>query len=220
MNAVASLVQSTIGKKAVMAVTGAMMVGWVTAHMLGNSFVFAGQEWLDWYGEHLQAMGPGLWLMRGVMLAVIGLHIWSAVSLTRLSVGARGGSYAGGRKNHRTTLAARTMRVGGLFIVGFLVWHLLDLTIGAVHPDFQKGHVFHNLTTSLSNPIVGTVYAVAAIFVGMHVSHGIQSALQTLGWTHPKYLQLRKVGSLGFGLLIAGGNLAIVLSILTGLVGA
>ena len=111
------------------------------------------------------------------------------------------------------------MRVGGLVLLAFIVWHLADLTVGVVHPDFKHGEVYHNLVTSLSNPFVGTFYVLANIFLALHLHHGIQSAVQTVGGNHPKYNMFRKQGSAFIAGLIAGGNILIAVSVMAGLLG-
>lgn len=219
MNAVLTLYHSTVGKKIAMGVTGLMMAGWVTMHMLGNLQVFAGAEVLDAYGHKIQSMGPILWAMRAVMLSALVVHVWSAISLSRGAMAARAVGYQGGKASFAATLASKTMRVGGIVLVIYLMFHLLDLTIGAVNPDFRHGEVFHNLTGSLKNPAVAALYAVASLSIGAHVYHGIASALQTLGTNHARWNKTRFGVSAAVGVAVMLGNLSIVLAIALGLVG-
>lgn len=224
MNAVAWFYRSTIGKKVVMAVTGLIMIGWLLAHLAGNLQVFMAPEWIDSYAEHIHNLGPLLWVMRIGLIGVIGLHIWSAIAVTRISQAARPVDYQGGRKAKAATVAGRLMRIGGVAILFFIVWHIMDLTLGWVHPDFQvqeggAAAAYHNLTTSLARPAIAVFYAVSVTFVGLHFIHGIQSAVQTLGGSHPKYNALRNSLSWGFGALIILGNIAIILGALTGFTG-
>lgn len=218
MNALAALYSTTIGKKAVMAVTGAIMVLWVFAHMAGNLQVFLGQQALDDYGHKIQSLGPILWLMRGFMLACVLAHIWSVIGLIGQSGVTRKTGYEGGRVDFATNILAKAMKVGGVIILVFIPIHLMDLTIGTTHPTFEHGKVYHNLTSLLSNPLRAQFYMLAAIAVGAHLIHGTQSLFQTLGLNHEGYNTTWKflAGLIGGSVLV--GNLAIVGAIALGLV--
>lgn len=219
MNTVLTLYQSTIGKKIAMAVTGLILAFWVVMHMLGNLQVFAGAEVLDAYGHKIQSMGPLLWAMRAFMLAALVVHVASAISLSRGAMAARAKGYQGPKASFASTVASKSMRAGGIVLVVYLVFHLLDLTVGTVHPDFRHGEVFHNLTTSLRNPAVAGLYMLASISIGLHVFHGVSSAVQTMGGNHPAWNDTRVRVSAAVGALVMFGNLAIVCSIVLGLIG-
>ncbi|HSG40032.1 MAG TPA: succinate dehydrogenase, partial [Thermoanaerobaculia bacterium] len=134
------LYRSMVGKKAVMAITGIILFGFVLVHMVANlklyegayrSGEYAGRAYLDVYGEFLRRVGEpvlpaqgALWLVRIVLLAAVVLHIWTAWQVTRLSRQARPRGYASRPKIH-TTYASRTMRWGGVIILLFIVYHLL-----------------------------------------------------------------------------------------------
>ncbi len=135
MQAVLSLYRTTIGRKVAMAVTGAIYLGFVLAHMLGHLIAFAGSEAYNAYAATLQANAGVVWAVRIVLLAAIVIHIASAVSLVKANAAARPQAYAGGRKDTRTTAAAKTMRFGGIFLIFFLVYHILHLTVGAAHRE-------------------------------------------------------------------------------------
>lgn len=222
MNAVLTMYRSTIGKKVIMGVTGAVMVGWLLVHMAGNLQVFLGIEAFDHYAELIQSQKEILWLMRAGMLACLLLHIWSIVQLAMASNAARPAGYAGGRKTHASTAAAKTMRWGGLVLVLFLIWHLADLTIGvpAVNPAYVHGKAYGNLIASLSRPPVAALYIVANLALGMHIFHGVYSVFQTLGINQHGHMETARQASIALALLIAGGNITIALAIVTRLVGA
>lgn len=224
MNPIAGLYRSTIGKKVIMAVTGLIMVGWLLAHLAGNSLMWLGPEWMDSYAEHIHNLGPLLWVMRFGMLVVIAAHIWSAVMVTKVAYAARDVSYKVGRKANSTWISVLVMRISGIVIVLFLFWHLADLTLGWVNPDFRvqdsgAAAAYHNLTVSLARPAVAIFYMAAVTFVGLHFAHGIWSGIHTLGGNHPKWHAIRQFTSVAFGVLIAVGNIAIVLGALTGFFG-
>ncbi|MCB9670345.1 MAG: succinate dehydrogenase cytochrome b subunit [Alphaproteobacteria bacterium] len=222
MHAVLTLYRTTIGKKVVMAVTGTIMALWLVAHMAGNLQVFLGKEVFDHYAEFLQSQQEIIWPMRGFLLACIGLHVWSVVSLAATSRAARKTSYQGGKVNGASTLASKTLKVGGVFLLFFITWHLLDLTIGlpVVNPAFVRGHAYANLTASLARPGVGALYIVANIVLGMHLYHGIYSVFQTLGINQLGDRDTARMAGTALALVIAGGNILIATSIVLGIVGA
>lgn len=222
MNAVLTMYRTTIGKKVVMGVTGAVMVGWLLAHMLGNLQIFLGMEAFDHYAEMLQSQKELLWMMRSFLLATIFLHIWSIVSLALQGNAARGKGYAGGRKTQASSMATRSMRLGGIALLLFLVWHLADLTVGvsAVNPSYEYGKAYSNLVASLSRPAVAALYIVANISLGAHIYHGVFSVFQTLGINQHGHTETARQASIAIAALIAGGNITIALAIVTRLVGA
>ncbi|MCA9580851.1 MAG: succinate dehydrogenase cytochrome b subunit, partial [Myxococcales bacterium] len=132
-----TLPQTHIGKKAIMAVSGVALVGFVVAHLLGNLQVFLGPEVMNEYAASLRKIPAILWGMRiGLLLAVIA-HVLSAVALVSANAEARPVGYAK-VKHQKSTYASRTMRWGGPIILLYIIYHLLHLTFGfgfdADHP--------------------------------------------------------------------------------------
>lgn len=228
MSAFASLTQSTIGKKVVMATTGLIMVGFVTIHMLGNTLVFMGPESFNHYAEWIQSgfgVEPALlWVFRLVMLAAIGGHIWAAVGLSARNRAARPEAYAAARRNRKTSYAAQFMLLGGIVITLFLLFHLAHLTLGVFSNDaiqakeFVKGDAYRNLVVGLSNPLVAGLYIVANLALGAHLRHGVWSGMQTLGLNDPKYDSLKSGLGTVLPIVVAGGNIVIATAIVLGLV--
>lgn len=217
-----SALASTIGLKAVMAVTGVALFGFVIGHMLGNLQVYlprgADGVWpLDAYGEFLRELGHGggIWIARAGLLAALVLHVGAAWALTRRSRAARPVAYRQW-KAKQSTYASRTMRVSGPLILLFVVYHLMHLTWGNAHPDFRVGGVHHNVTTGLAVPLAAGVYVVAMIGLGVHLYHGIWSLLQTLGLSHPRYESLRRGAAGAFAALVVVGNVSIPIAALAG----
>jgi succinate dehydrogenase / fumarate reductase cytochrome b subunit len=216
---VATLLGSSIGKKAVMAATGVILVGFVMGHMAGNLQVYLGPEPLNHYGEFLRTLlhGAGIWIARGTLLAAVGLHIWAAASLTIDNRSARPVAYR--RRAHtESTYASRTMVWSGPILALFVVYHILHLTIGAAHGSFVEGDVYHNVVAGFQVAPVSAFYIVAMLALGMHLYHGIWSMLQTLGLSHPKWNGLRFAASAGITLIVVAGNISIPVAILVGLV--
>jgi len=207
---------STIGLKLVMAATGVMLSGFVLAHMSGNLLAFQGAEALDAYGAGLRKLPALLWAARIGLLLAAGLHIWAFLKLDARSNAARPQAYK--VVTHReSTLASRTMRWSGPLLLAFIIFHLLDLTIGTVNPGFVHGEVYRNMRASLLRPGVATFYLVAMAALAFHLNHGIWSMFQTLGWSQPRYESLGRKVALGFTVIVTGGFAAIPIAVLLGL---
>jgi succinate dehydrogenase / fumarate reductase cytochrome b subunit len=211
--------RSTIGRKIVMAVTGVILFGFVLAHMLGNLQVYLGPEAMNHYAVYLRQVlhGAGLWIARGVLLAAVVLHIWAATSLTLTSRAARPAGYRE-RRWREATYASRTMRWSGVIILVFVIYHLLHFTFGTVHPAFVEGDVYHNFVYGFRSLPVSFFYIVAMILLGLHLRHGVWSMFQTLGVSHPRYMQAARVGAWVFALLIVIGNISFPVAVLAGIV--
>ncbi len=211
--------RSSIGRKVVMAITGAILVGFVIVHMLGNLQVYLGAEAMNHYGVLLRQLlhGAGLWIARVVLLAAVVLHIWSATSLTLDSRRARPEGYRE-QKWRESTYASRTMRWGGVIILLFVIYHLLHFTIGTVHPSFIEGDVYHNFVAGFRVVPVSIFYIVAMLALGLHLRHGVWSMFQTLGVSHPRYIRMAHVAAWIVAAVVVIGNISFPLAVLAGIV--
>jgi succinate dehydrogenase / fumarate reductase cytochrome b subunit len=208
---------STLGKKWLMAVTGLILFGFVVGHMLGNLQIYLGQEQLDHYAELLQANKPFLWAFRSVLLFCVSVHIWAAVVVWLRNRSARPVKYKMFQPPG-LDYAARTMVWSGPIIALFIVYHLLDFTVGTANPDFIKGEVYHNVIASFSNPGIALVYVAANLLLAFHLYHGLWSLFQTFGWDHPRFGWIRRALAIFFSALIGAANISIPLAVLTGFV--
>jgi succinate dehydrogenase / fumarate reductase cytochrome b subunit len=206
---------SSVGKKVVMAVSGIILFGFVTVHMLGNMQAYMGAEPMNHYAEFLHTMihGGGIWVFRAVMLTAVVLHAWAALSLTLTNTAARPVGYRA-KMNQAATLASRSMRYTGVILGIFIIFHLLHLTTGTVHPDFRQGDAFHNFVTGFQVLPVSLFYIVAQVCLGFHMWHGVWSLTQTLGWAHPRYDRLRRRFAYVMAVLVAGVNISFPIAVL------
>jgi succinate dehydrogenase / fumarate reductase cytochrome b subunit len=216
--------RSTLAKKAIMAVTGLILFGFVLAHMVGNLKLYGGAEKLNAYAVGLREMGAPvfgheelLWIARAVLLVAVGLHIWSAWAVTRISQKARPQAYAVVSRQ-AATYASRTMRWGGVIVLAFIIFHLLHLTTGQAHPDFNHGDVYHNVVVGFQNPLVSGFYILAQVFLGLHLYHGLWSLCQSLGWSGPRFDRVRKNFAVVFALVVSLANISFPLAVLAGFV--
>ena len=115
--------------------------------------------------------------------------------------------------------ASRTMRWGGLILLGFIVYHIMHLTLGgAGHPDFHHGAAYANVVTGFRDWWVSAVYALCMLPLGLHIYHGLWSATQTLALQHRTIKKWRRPFAAGVAGLIVAANISIPVAVLTGLV--
>lgn len=220
-----NIYQTAIGKKYVMALTGIGLLGFVVVHMIGNLHLYEGPHQVYEYGEALRDLGGHLaprtfvlWVMRLGLIAMFGLHIHSAWSLSLMSHKADS-AYAGSRNYTAANFASRTMRWTGPIILLYLFFHLADLTWGWWLGDsYARGDVYHNVSESMSSLPVAILYVVANVALAVHIFHGAWSMFQSLGINNPKYNALRRGIAQGLAGLILVGNLSFPIAVQTGLI--
>jgi succinate dehydrogenase / fumarate reductase cytochrome b subunit len=183
-NAVSRFWHSSVGKKAVMAVTGLVMIAFLISHVLGNLQVFAGPLTINEYSAALRRLGPLLWIARGGLIVALVLHVIAAYQLTRRTQAARPVGYAH-QDPQVSTVAARTIRWGGVLLLVFIVLHLLHFTFGTIHPAFDHKDVYGNIVAGFQIWWVSLLYVAAMVGLGLHLYHGTWSSIRTLGLTRP-----------------------------------
>jgi succinate dehydrogenase / fumarate reductase cytochrome b subunit len=210
--------RNAIGKKAIMAATGTVLFVYVLVHMIGNLQAFAGAAKLDHYAAQLRVFPALLWTARVVLAVCAVVHVVAGFQLWVGRQHARPVSYRQWRPE-TSTPASRTMIWSGFLILGFVVYHLLDLTFGVANPDFREGQVFHNLVVSLGRATAGIFYVIAVAGLGFHLWHGLWSMFQSLGVSNRAFAPgIRRFAAV-FATLIAVGFAAIPIAILFGVVG-
>lgn len=209
---------STIGKKVVMAVTGAAMVLFVAGHVSGNLLMFKGPDAMNAYAAFLKSSGAVLWTVRLGLLAALLLHVHAAWSLTRLNRAARPSRYDTTTRQ-AATFSALSLRVGGVVLLGFVVFHLLHFTTGTLHPAFDVHDVYGNVVIGFQSPGVAGFYLAAMAALALHLHHGVWSLFQTLGWNHPHVNPVRRRLATLLALAVPAGFAAIVTAVAFGLVG-
>lgn len=225
-----SFLRSSIGRKLLMALTGLVLFGFVTGHLVGNLQIFLPPEKINHYAHLLESLGSGLWLIRGFLLACTVVHVWLAIDLTLENRAARPQSY-GVDYTARATLASRIMARTGLVVLAFLVFHIFHYTVRAGHPEWSEhtykladGTMVRDVHTMMvqgfSNWGVSIFYIVAVGLLGYHLSHGIGSMVQTLGLRNHKWAICLERFAAGYSWIYFLLNAAIPLSILFGFVKA
>ena len=210
---------SSIGLKTIMAVSGVILVGFLIGHFVGNALVFVGPEAINGYSALLHNSHGLLWVARAVLLVSIGLHIASAVRLYAMNNAARPQRYQV-KHDSATNYAARTMMVSGPILLGFIVFHLAHLTLGAEMGDYDHSHtdVYSNVINGFSVPWVSFFYILSMLALGNHLFHGTWSMFQSLGFNHSAYNKRIGLIALGITLFVTLGNISIPLAVLFGIV--
>ncbi len=219
--------EAPIGKKAVMALTGVILFGYVVAHLLGNLQIYSGDpEQINRYAAflHNPANAIPLWAARTFLLVAVLLHITASVQLWNQNRTARPVQYVK-KKDVPTSYAARTMIWSGPIVAAFIIFHVLHLTVGAIPglPAQDVGmnpvtpDVHHNVIAGFQNYGVSAFYILAMILLCMHLYHGVWSMFQSMGVNHPRYTPLIKKGAAIVAILIAIGNCSIPVAVMAGL---
>jgi succinate dehydrogenase / fumarate reductase cytochrome b subunit len=185
--------RSSVGKKIIVAITGTVLMLYVIAHVLGNLKAFQGGDGtaIDGYAEWLRDVGHPviphegvLWIVRVVLVACLVIHVAGVVQLAARNRAARPAEHRAPAMAR--TWASRTMLIGGLFLLAFVVFHILHLTTGTIDPgSFAEGAVYYNLDEAFSNPLFVLIYVAASAVLGLHLYHGLWSSVQTAGWDKP-----------------------------------
>ncbi len=207
-----------------MAVTGAVLLLYVLAHMAGNLKVFFGAAAIDGYGHFLRELlapvlgyGGLVWVIRVVLLLAVVLHMTAAIQLARRARAARPIGYAH-RPRVQGSYAARTMRWGGLIIALFVVYHILDLTTGTLNPHGVAGEIHNNITADFRHWYIVLAYTLPVVALGFHLRHGVWSALRSLGIASARRAAAVRLVALGVAVLVTVGFLSVPFAVLLGFV--
>ena|SRR5581483_394028 len=234
MAAAVTLYRSSIGRKAIMAITGLIGIGFLLIHMYGNLKIFEGPEFFNNYAAGLRTLGAPvfgpthlLWVARVVLLAAVLGHIWAAYSLTRQDWAGRprANRYTQ-KKSIAATYASRTMRWGGVILFLFIVFHLMHFTLGLVGygpGEYQaesggQFYAYQNVINGFRYPLATIFYIVAMLALGLHLYHGFWSLFQTLGLNSNRTNALLRGLAAAVALVLTAGFLVVPLAVMFGFV--
>jgi succinate dehydrogenase / fumarate reductase cytochrome b subunit len=223
MTRAACFLNTTVGNKIIMAVTGLLMFGFVIVHMIGNLQLYFpavdGVQALDSYAKFLDETAHGAlkWGTRAVLLVAVALHVRAHLMLAALQGKARPTPYAV-KRSLASTVMSRTMKLTGPVILAFIVFHLLHLTVGAFG-SYEHGKVFQNVTTAFKNPAFVGIYVVAQLALAPHLSHGGYSLFRSLGLEDAPFAGAARKGAMALAAVVTLANVSFPLSVLLGFVG-
>ena len=199
MERLCQMVQSSIGKKIMVAAAGLLLCGFLVTHLAGNLLLFAGEGAYNHYAKALEE-NPLLPAAEVALAALFILHIAVSVTVTYQNKRARPVAYESRASKGGSWPGSTTMIYSGLLVLAFLLVHLKTFRFG----DASDG-LFKLVMAAFANPWYSAFYVVAMAGLALHLSHGFQSAFQTLGLNHPKYTPLIKAAGLAFAVLVALG---------------
>lgn len=209
MSSFIQCLRSSIGKKQIVAATGLFLVLFVIGHLLGNLFIYLGPEAFNNYAKKLANLRPGLYAVEAGLLVIFFIHMWLTAVIVIQNRLARPIHYSVCKSVGDRSLATRLMPFTGTIIIAFVIWHLLDFTFSDHHgplsvlADGQSYGLYGVVYNAFSDPIHSALYIIAMIALGFHLSHGIQSFIQTFGLGHPDHLPAVQKLSNGLGAFIA-----------------
>lgn len=234
MQSTLKLVDTSVGKKAIVGATGALLFGFVVIHCLGNALILfslidpeMGRNALNEYGEMLHAIPELLWGARIVLLVSVVTHIALTVQLATQNSGARASRYKkpvdGTSQGILQQYARQTMIWSGPILALYIAFHLAHLTVGVQLPiegyEYQYLHPYENMVSTFSTWWISAIYIAASLFLGMHIYHGGQAVLNTLGLRHPNWDGRTRMGAMALALVVTLVNVSIAVLASTGLLG-
>ncbi len=214
---------SSIGRKHVVAVTGAMLSLFVLLHLLGNLLIFAGPDALNQYAATIQSSPGIVWGARLSLLAIVLVHLVVALQLNVENKKARPVAYAK-NNNVQLSFASRHMVLTGILLGVFITYHLLHFTFHIVNNtgyavDAMGRHdVYRMVILGFQNPAITAFYIISMLVLGLHMSHGVASVFQTFGLYHIKYNRAVRCFGCAYGWAIPLANIAIALAVLLGII--
>lgn len=229
MNPVSRLFGSSLGKKYLMAISGCLLFLFVVAHLIGNLQVFLGADTINAYGAFLRSVPELLWFARFGLLALVVIHVISAIRLSLENKAARPVQYEA-QDNGTASYASRTMVMSGLIVMAFIVYHLLHFTVqaapinlvevdfSALHDETGRHDVYGMIVAGFSNVWVSLFYVIAIGLLCLHLSHGLTAMFQSLGWKRKEpYGKFIDAAAPIISFLLFVGYISIPVAVLIGL---
>ena len=229
MNLILSIWRSSLGKKYMMAISGAGVFLFVIGHMIGNLQFFLGPEAINRYGHFLQSNLELLWPVRLGLLALVALHIISSLRLWLENNEARPIQYGHEEPPVAASLASRTMLFGGVTVAAFIIYHLLHYTVCApainfAHTDFAalkepasgQHDIYAMMVLGFGVWYVSLFYALGVGFLCLHLSHGASAMFQSVGWRNHTYTPLLDQAAKVVAIILCVGYLSIPAAVLCG----
>lgn len=227
---------SSVGQKMLVALTGLGLASFVIAHLIGNLKMFAGPDSINEYAYFLKhKTGVLIWVARAGLLGIFALHLCVALRLKWKAAAARPIGYAV-RRTAQASPASTTMIWTGIVVGLFIVFHLAHYTFALVHTvpaadgrgggvnylelKDANGHhdVYRMVIAGFSDPLLAGIYLVSQVVLFVHLSHGLQSSLQTLGLVGRRFTPaVQMLGYAAAGAILIG-NCSLVLAVWAGII--
>jgi len=211
-----------------MAISGCVLFGFVIGHLLGNLQIFLGPEALNRYGHFLQTTPELIWPARIGLLALVVLHIAAAITLTKQNRAARPVGY-GDNKVVAASYASRTMMMSGLIVFAFIIYHLLHFTIQTpdinftgqdfktLHDEQGRHDIYRMMILGYKRPLVSLFYVIGVGLLCLHLSHGVSSMFQSMGWKNKAYGGFLDKLAIAVSVILFVGYISIPAAVLMGI---
>ena len=218
-------IKTTVGLKVLMGLTGALMMTWVTVHMLGNLQIFFSYSGINHYGQLLRTLPEALWAERFVMLGIVIVHFYSALELSARNRAARPIDYTE-IQFIGASFASKTMLVSGLVVGSFIIFHLLHFTGAVFNPEYNTFHdpttpewhdVHRMVVSAFQQWPIALTYLVGVLLAAIHLSHGAQSWFQSLGCSNEAWSPLQERFAWAISAVLFLGFASVPLAVWSGL---
>jgi len=222
---VSTLFHSSIGRKMVVAITGVILILFVIGHLLGNLQIYLGPEWINGYSQHLRDLGPLLWLVRGILLLTVVLHIYFTILLAIENRRARPDRYKA-KEHVKATWASRHMAVSGFVVFAFIIFHLLHFTGHNFNARFpllkndplNRYDVYSMMVYGFQNVYVSAFYIFSLFLLTLHLTHGSSSFFQSLGLNNKRLTPRLALFGRIFAWLLFVGYASIPMAVMLGFI--
>jgi succinate dehydrogenase / fumarate reductase cytochrome b subunit len=204
MGWIGSLYRSSVGKKSIMAASGLLLSLFLLTHLLGNSVSFMGRDAFNTYAEKLHSMGNLIYIFEIGLLTLFLIHIITGIILYLENLGARPARYSVNTSEGGRSWGSRTMPYTGVIIFVFIIVHLVNF-----HFTDKSVPVADMVRQLLGRPALSLFYIFSLLAVALHLSHGVWSLFQSMGFNHEKYNGLLLKGALVFSILVGTGFILI-----------
>ena len=208
MNQFTGYLNSSIGKKQIVATTGLLLIIFLLGHLAGNLFIYGGPGAYNHYAKTLNSFHPFLYVIEYGLLVVFLIHIYFTALVVFENIQARGGRYTVYKSVGERSWATRLMPYTGTYVLGFVIWHVLDFTFidhngpRSVMPDGVGRELYGVVYNAFMDPLHSLLYIIAMLCLGLHLAHGIQSFFQTYGLSQDRLPAIKKISNLA-ALIIA-----------------
>lgn len=204
MNRIFGFIETSIGKKLIMATTGLLLCGYLIMHVIGNLFLYAGEEAFNQYVEALSSLKPVVRFIEVILALIFLLHIINSLRLTWQNWRAKPTKYNTLKAGEVSPLSSRFMGVTGSVIFIFLVVHLRTFwyTFQVQHGEANYYQIVTGSSAGFGSGIITWLYLVAMFLLGFHLKHGFESAFQTFGIRYNKFGTLIQIIAAVFWLFI------------------
>ncbi len=203
--------QTSIGRKQVVALTGFLLIIYVVFHLIGNLLFFAGPQLYNNYAGFLNNLHPGLYVIEAILALIVLIHIFTSYYVVYKNMTARPIGYRIIAQKGERSFAAQIMPYTGTIVLAFIIYHIWDFTLTphngsqSILSDGKNYGLYGLVYNSFSDWLHSIFYIIAMFCVGFHLSHGVESAMQTYGFTHPKYIMRIRIFSNLIGILVGWG---------------